>query len=235
LNPSHPIMQGIPLDAQNRVQIWRNPYPDENAHILPPAGNYANYQISWCYADTSSGNSVPAPGLHVLGVIAQTPGHPGNTNFVVFADMDRGGVLSDTTQDPANPWLNYTKAPSRLVHMFVNEQGGNQARRCFNSLTVWGRIIFLRACKWAMEEDLQPFQGLGVIDVGMVSTATIRLGWTGSIHNNYRIDGTTSLINPNWLPIVDSITNNGDGVRVTRTLNIASAPQALFMRVAALP
>jgi hypothetical protein len=37
------------------------------------------------------------------------------------------------------------------------------------------------------------------------------------------------------VPVVDSITNNGDGVRVTRTLNIASAPQAVFMRVAALP
>jgi hypothetical protein len=37
------------------------------------------------------------------------------------------------------------------------------------------------------------------------------------------------------VPVVDSIVNNGDGVRVTRTLNIASAPQAVFMRVAVLP
>jgi hypothetical protein len=84
-----------------------------------------------------------------------------------------------------------------------------------------------------MEEDLAPFQGLGIVDVSLVSPLTIRLGWTGSIHNNYRIDGTTDFAN--WSPIVDSITNNGDGVRVTRTLNIASAPQAVFMRVAALP
>jgi hypothetical protein len=86
-----------------------------------------------------------------------------------------------------------------------------------------------------MEEDLPPFQGLGIIDVSQVSPSTIRLGWTGSIHNNYCIYGTASLVNPNWVPIVDSITNNGDGARVTRTLNIASAPQAVFMRIAALP
>jgi hypothetical protein len=117
--------------------------------------------------------------------------------------------------------------------MFVNEQGGNQSRRCFNALTVWGRILFLRACKWAMEEDLAPFQGLGIVDFSLVSPSTIRLGWTGSIHNNYRIDGTTDFAK--WVPIIDSITNNGDGARVTRTLSIASAPQAVFMRVAALP
>ena len=149
--------------------------------------------------------------------------------------MERGGALIDTGSDPLNPWYNYTVAPSRIVHMFVNEQGGNNTRRCFNCLTVWGRIIFLRACKWAMEEDLQPYQGLGIIDVSLVSPSTIRLGWTGSIHNYYRIDGTTSLVNPNWVPVVDSIVNNGDGARVTRTLNMASAPQAVFMRVAALP
>jgi hypothetical protein len=119
--------------------------------------------------------------------------------------------------------------------MFVNENGSGNTRRSFNALTVWGRILFIRACKWAMEENLQPYQGLGIIDVGLISPTTIRLGWTGSIHNNYRIDGTASLINPNWVPVVDSIVNNGDGARVTRTLNMASAPQAVFMRVAVLP
>jgi len=226
LNPTHPIMQGIPLDAQGRVKIWRDPYPDENAHVLP-SGGLPNYQISWCAANIASGQSVPAPGLNILGVLDSA------TNQVVFAVIDRGGGLGDTTQDPLNPWYNYSSAPSRLVHLFVNEQGGNNTRRCFNTLTVWGRILFLRACKWAMEEDLAPFQALGIVDVSLVSPTTIRLGWTGSIHNNYRIDGTTDLAN--WVPIVDSITNNGDGVRVTRTLNIASAPQAVFMRVAALP
>ena len=226
VNTNHPIVQGIPLDAQGRVKIWRDPYPDENAHVLTPGG-LPNYQISWCCANVDSGQSIPAPGLTIIGVLDT------QTNQVVFAVMERGGTLGDTTQDSLNPWYNYTTAPSRLVHMFVNEQGGNQARRCFNALTVWGRILFLRACKWAMEEDLPPFQGLGVVDVSLVGPSTIRLGWNGSSHNNYRIDGTTDFAK--WAPIVDSITNNGDNVRVTRTLNIAAAPQAVFMRVAALP
>ncbi len=207
LNPNHPIMQGIPLDAQGRVKIWRDPYPEENAHVLP-SGGLPNYEISWCCANIASGQSIPAPGLNIIGVLDTT------TNQVVFAVIDRGGGLGDTTQDSLNPWYNYTSAPSRVVHMFVNEQGGNNVRRCFNALTSLGRIIFVRACKWAMEEDLAPYKGLGIIDISLVSPSTIRLGWTGSSLNNYRID---------------------DGVRVTRTLNIASGPQAMFMRVASLP
>jgi hypothetical protein len=228
VNTNHPIVQGIPLDAQGRVKVWRDPYPNENAHVLTPGG-LPNYQISWCCANVDSGQSIPAPGLTIIGVLDTA------TNQVVLAVMERGGELGDTTKDPLSPWYNYTTAPSRLVHMFVNEQGGNQARRCFNALTVWGRILFVRACQWAMEEDLPPFQGLGIIDVGRVGPATIRLGWTGSKNYNYRIDGTTTLVNPNWIPVVDSITNNGEGVRVARTLNIAAAPQAVFMRVAAYP
>lgn len=226
VNTNHPIVQGIPLDAQGRVKIFRDPYPDENAHVLTPGG-LSNYQISWCCANVGSGQSIPAPGLDIIGVLDT------QTNQVVLAAMERGGQLGDTTQDPLNPWYNYTTAPSRLVHMFVNEQGGNQSRRCFNALTIWGRVLFLRACKWAMEEDLQPFKGLGFVDVSLVGPSTIRLGWNGSIHNNYRIDGTTDFAS--WVPIVDSITNNGDNVRVTRTLNMAAAPQAVFMRIAALP
>jgi len=226
LDPNHPIMQGIPLDAQGRVKIWRDPYPDENAHVLTPGG-LPNYQISWCCANIGVNQSIPAPGLHIIGVLDS------DTNQVVLAVMERGGGLGDTTQDPANPWYNYTAAPSRLVHMFVNEQGGNQSRRCFNALTVWGRTLFVRACQWAMDENLTPFQGLGIIDLGLVAPSTVRLGWTGSAHSNYRIDGTTDFVN--WSPLVDSITNRGEGVRVTRTLNIAFGPQAVFMRVAAYP
>jgi hypothetical protein len=162
----------------------------------------------------------------VLGVLAN------DNNQVVFAVIDRGGVLADTTQDPLSPWYGYTTAPARMVHFFVNEQGSSNSRRCFNALTVWGRILFLRACKWAMEENLPPFQGLGLIDISLLGPSTIRLGWSGSSDNNYRIDGTTDFLN--WVPIVDSITNNGQGARVTRTLNIASAPRAVFMRIAAL-
>jgi len=61
LNPNHPIMQGIPLDAQGRVKIFRDPYPDENGHVLTPGG-LSNYQISWCCANIASGQSIPAPG-----------------------------------------------------------------------------------------------------------------------------------------------------------------------------
>jgi hypothetical protein len=226
VNTNHPIMKGIPLDAQGRVKIFRDPYPNENAHVLTPGG-LPNYQISWTCAATNSGASVPAPGLNVLGVLAN------DNNQVVFAVIDRGGVLADTTQDPLSPWYGYTTAPARMVHFFVNEQGSSNSRRCFNALTVWGRILFLRACKWAMEENLPPFQGLGLIDISLLGPSTIRLGWSGSSDNNYRIDGTTDFLN--WVPIVDSITNNGQGARVTRTLNIASAPRAVFMRIAALP
>ena len=66
VNPSHPIMQGIPLDPNGRVQIWRDPYPQEDAHVLSPGG-LPNYQISWTCADISSGASVPAPGLNTSG------------------------------------------------------------------------------------------------------------------------------------------------------------------------
>jgi hypothetical protein len=223
LLPNHPIMQGIPLVASttdtNRIYVKfiRDRYPNENLHVLTPGG-LLNYQVSTAWV-----------GLQVLGVLAA------NTNYSIFAAMDRGGVLADTTQDFGSPWVNYTTAPSRIVHFFVCEQGSGNTRRSFNALSVWGRILFVRACKWAMEENLQPYQGLGIIDVGLVSPSNIRLGWTGSKDHNYRIYGATDIVNPNWLPVVDSIVNNGEGVRVTRTLNIASAPQTVFLRVGTLP
>ena len=36
LDPNHPIMAGIPLDAQGRVKIFREPYPNEEKNV--PAG-----------------------------------------------------------------------------------------------------------------------------------------------------------------------------------------------------
>jgi hypothetical protein len=225
INPNHPIMQGIPLDANGCVKILRDPYPNENAHVLTPGG-LPNYQISTTYADISPGKSVPAPGLQILGVSAA------NTNWSIFAVMDIGGGLGPTA-DPYSPWNGYTTSPCRMVHFFVNEQGSSNARRCFNALSAWGRVIFLRACQWAMSENLTPYKSLGIVDVTQVGTSQIRLGWTGSKNNNYRIDGTTDFAN--WVPIVDSITNNGDGVQVTRTLDFAAAPSAVYMRVAQLP
>jgi hypothetical protein len=44
--PDHPIMKGIPLDAQGRVKIFRDPYPEEMAH--KPEGGKNNYEYRWC-------------------------------------------------------------------------------------------------------------------------------------------------------------------------------------------
>jgi hypothetical protein len=236
--PNHPIFAGIPLVASttdtNRtyIKFLREPYPNENAHCLVPpngSGGLPNYQVSTCYADIGTGASVPAPGLQILGVLAS------HTNYAIFACMDQGGQLADTSQDYESPWVTLTTSPTRIVQFFVNEQGSGNARRSFNALSVWGRILFVRCCQWAMWENLQPWQGLGIIDVGLVSPGNIRLSWTGSKNYNYRIYGATGIVNPNWVPVVDSITNKGDGVTVTRTLNIASAPQTAFLRIGTLP
>jgi hypothetical protein len=235
LLPNHPIMQGIPLVSipgdtnLSYVQILRSPYPNENSHVLTPGG-LPNYQVSTCYADIAAGASVPAPGLQILGVLAS------HTNYSIFAVMEAGGVLGDTTQDPLSPWLNYTNAPARMVHFFVNEQGSGNTRRSFNALSVWGRILFVRCCQWAMSENLAPFQGLGVIKISQLSPATIKLSWTGSSQNNYRVYGSTDVTAPlsQWVPVADSIVPDGSGNAAT-TLSIASAPQAVFMQVATLP
>ena len=80
-----------------------------------------------------------------------------------------------------------------MVHFFVNEQGSGNSRRCFNALSVWGRMIFLRACQWAMNEPLQPYSGVGIVEavpitgqrftnsIGMsfvrISTGTYAMGY----------------------------------------------------------
>jgi hypothetical protein len=217
---NHPIMQGIPLDSQNRVQIFRDPYPEETLHNA--RGGKSNYEISWTGVDINQGASVPAPGLTVIGTL-DAP----YTNQVVFSVLDAGAHLAPDTSDAVSPWSGYTTAPSRLVHFFVNEGGSGNCRRSFNALTAWGRIIFVRTCKWAMGETLSPYQGFKIIDMGQISPSRIKLTWQDSLKHNYRIDGTTDF--KHWLPIVDSITNQ------SRTLDISSAPQALYLRVAAFP
>jgi len=217
---NHPIMQGIPLDSQNRVKIFRDPYPEETLHNT--IGGKSNYEISWTAVDTSVGASVAAPGITVIGTLDEP-----NTNQVVFAVMESGGSLSADTSDPSSPWSGYKTAPSRLVQFFVNEGGSGNSRRAFNALTAWGRIIFMRTCKWAMGETLAPYQGFKIIDLGQIGTGRLKLTWQDPLRHNYRIDATTDFIH--WLPIVDSITNQ------TRTLDVSGAPEALFMRIAALP
>ena len=87
--PNHPIMQGIPLDSQNRVKIFRDPYPEETLHNAP--GGKSNYEISWTAVDTSATASVPAPGLSILGTLDDP-----NTNQAVFSvtRYDRGAALA---------------------------------------------------------------------------------------------------------------------------------------------
>src|SRR5439155_1620437 len=44
--PNHPIMQGIPLDTQGRVKIFREQYPQEELHV--PTGGKRNFEYRWC-------------------------------------------------------------------------------------------------------------------------------------------------------------------------------------------
>jgi hypothetical protein len=47
VNPTHPIMQGIPLDAQGCVRIFRDKYPEETAHLPSGGSPKANYEYRW--------------------------------------------------------------------------------------------------------------------------------------------------------------------------------------------
>lgn len=78
----------------------------------------------------------------------------------------------------------------------------------------------------------QPYQGLGIIDIGQVGTSQIKLSWQGAPDKNYRIDGTIDF--SNWQPVVDSILGGTNGI-VSRTLDVSAGPKAAFLRVAAVP
>jgi hypothetical protein len=222
---NHPIMQGVPVDSQGRVKIFRDPYPNENLHSTFAAK--PNYEISWTAVDISAGKSVPAPGLKILGVLSSNP------NQAVFAVMDAGGQLADTG-DSLSPWAGLTAAPARMVHFFVNEGGSGNTRRAFNALTDIGRVIFVRTCKWAMGETLAPYKGLGIIDVSLSGAQTMKLSWQASAEHNYKILATDDLLAPNpWQTIAQDI--RGTNGVVSRSLNIAAGPKYAFLRVAPMP
>ena len=229
VNTNHPIMQGIPLDSQGRVQIFRAPYPEESLYNAP--GGKPNYEISWTCSDCSPGKSIPAPGLTILGRLSS------NTNQVVFAVMDAGGALADTSQDLSSPWYNHVYAPARMVHFFVNEDGSGGIRRAFNALTDIGRVIFVRTCKWAMSEPLTPYQPLGVIRVSQLNSQQIQLMWDGDTSKNYKILGTTDLLGinspANWQTLVQDIPGSNGVVSVN--LDISSGPRYAFLRVKPVP
>jgi hypothetical protein len=221
LLPNHPIMQGIPLDAQGRVKLFRDAYPEENAHI-PVGGNLNvlpsryNVPIQWV--------TNAAPGTQIIGVLDN------NTNRACFAVMDVGGEYAD----PAF-WTGYTS--NRLVHLFINENGSGNARRAFLWLTDLGRVIFVRSAKWAMGETLTPYQPLGLIRVSQVGNQQIKLAWDGTATKSYKILGTQNLSGPadfsNWQTVAQDIAGvNGE---VSATLDISGAKQYAFLRVMPVP
>jgi len=236
LLPNHPIMQGIPLDAQGMVKIFRDPYPEEGgipggagpvgAHT--PPGGKKNYEYAW----TTINASQAAQGTQVIGVLG---GYP---ERACFATADIGAQLADyTTTDPQHPWsvaFGDNKAHQRLVHFFINDQGSGGTRRCFNSLTDIGRVIFIRTVKWALGETLEPYQGLGLIRVSKVGSQQIQLEWEGAATKHYKILGIEDLLQANdinnWQTVAQDIavTNGTASVK----FDVSGAVQYAFLRVA---
>jgi hypothetical protein len=225
INTTHPIMQGIPLDAQGRVKIWREPYPEENAYR--PVGGFENYQYRWCAIPAAGA----APATTVLGLL------DGQESFAVFAVAEAGGILATNT-NPASPNVGIAETNSaRLVHIFVNDTGSNNPRRIFNSLTDLGRILFVRAAKWAMGETLTPYQSLGLIRISALGGQQIQLEWEGSASKNYKVLGTQNLLGPNnfsnWQTVAQDIPGSNGTVSVK--FDISNAAQIAFLRVAPMP
>lgn len=215
LAPNHPIMQGIPLDAQGRVKIFREPYPEEDSHV--PPGGKSNYEYRWCTQNFTNA----APCTTVLGVLAGDTTADG-TNRVCFAVADTGKLNAKGEV-----------VTNRLVHMFMNEQGSGGPRRVFNALTEIGRVLFVRSAKWAMGETLQPYPGFKILDVTATSSSTVRISWEGTVKKNYSLLANDDLKSANWRTVVEDI-RGVDGV-VTRTFDISAGPQALFMKIRAVP
>jgi hypothetical protein len=227
VNTTHPIMQGIPLDAQGRVKIWRDPYPEENAHIpTDETGTNvigkANYEWRWCTHDVRA----KAPGTVILGVLSGTDPALDDSNRVCFAVCDVGGQLA--------PDAPTATSPRRLVQMFMNEQGSGGPRRVFNALTDLGRVLFVRAAKWAMGETLEPYQGLGLIRVSKVGSQQIQLEWEGAATQHYKILGTRNLEGAsdlsNWQTVAQDIAVANGTASVK--FDVSGAVQYAFLRVA---
>lgn len=236
LLPNHPIMQGIPLDAQGMVKIFRDPYPGEGGvpgaagpvgDNTPPGGK-RNYEYAWVTINASQA----APGTQVIGVLG---GYP---ERACFATADIGAQLADyTNTDVDHPWsiaFGDNKAHQRLVHWFINEQGSGGSRRCFNSLTDIGRVIFIRTVKWALGETLTPYVPVR-INVSQLSPTSLQLSWNASADKNYKILASANLSTSlrDW----DTLKQDIPGVNGTiqKTLDISAGPQVAFLRVASVP
>ena len=212
----HPIFQGIPLDAQDRVKMVRAPYPEEDLHHPPSAvDGKANFEFYWL--NTSA---PPAPGTEVLAVMSQ------DTNRSCFAVVEVGGVLADSSVNGR-----------RLVHVPWTEQSTSRSRRTFNSMSDIGKVIFLRAAKWAMGETLTPYVPLGVIQTSQVSPTKIKLEWTGDTTKNYKVLGTANISTPanQWQTVVQDIPGVAGVYATSVKLDISNGPQYAFFRVTPVP
>jgi len=155
-----------------------------------------------------------APATTVLGVL------DGTEERSCFAVAEEGGFLANGEQ-----------ATARMVHMFTNENGSGGSRRVFLALTEWGRLLFVRAAKWAMGEELEPYQPFRITDVTPEGGGHIGLSWQSSTNHNYQIVASADL--KNWQTAVDDIV--GADAVTKRTLDISAGPQSLYLQVRALP
>ncbi len=210
----HPIFQGIPLDAQDRVQMVRAPYPEEELHRPPNAvDGKPNFEYYWLNT-----LATPAPGTEVLAVMT------GDTNRSCLAVADVGAVLADSSVNGR-----------RLVHLPWTTESTGKSRRTFHCMSDLGKVITLRAAKWAMGETLTPYVPLGVIQTSQVSPNKIKLEWMGDATKNYKVLGTADLATPanQWQTVVQDIpgTNGNTSVK----LDISNGPQYAFFRVTPVP
>jgi hypothetical protein len=207
----HPILKGIPLDEQDRIKIFRDPYPQENANV--PEGGKPNYQYSWNAIDAAGAEGTDTK---VLGLLDS------NQAKSVFGVIEAGGKLS-----------NGENAANRYVHWLVNEDGSGGARRMFHCMTDAGRLIFVRTVKWALGEEVPAFVPLRIKDVTVTAAGRINLEWDAVATKNYKVFATTDVAGGDWQTLVEDIPGK-DGL-ITRTLDIAVGPQTAFLKIRGVP
>ena len=212
---AHPILQGIPLDDQDRIKIFRDAYPEENANV--PEGGKPNYQYSWNAIDAAGATGTDTK---VLGLLDSNPAKS------VFGVIEVGGKLATAT-DPQET------TPVRLVHWIVHAAGSGGTRRMFNALTDAGRLIFIRTVKWALGEQLQPAPSIKIKDITTTAAGATNIRWDGLATKNYKILATTDVTGASWQTVAEDI-HGVDGV-INRTLDIKAGPQAAFLKIAAVP
>jgi len=224
----HPILQGIPLDANDCVKIYRDPYPEE---VVGSSHVPANGNPLWQWDIPLQWVANAAPCTTVLGLLGS------DDTKSIFAVANPGGLLA------VNPNLGYAETnKSRMVHYYVSEGGGDSYRRVFNSLSDIGRVIFVRAAKWAMGETLTPYVPLGIIKVSSVGSQQIQLSWTGSSTKNYKVLGTATPLDAadfsnlkNWQTVAQDITGVDGAYGTSVKLDVSRAAQVAFLRVTPVP